>query len=726
MTDFKDSLLKLNQNLQILQQREAKYGSNTPLDLLNQISDHKAAITLTEQALAGELTDDDWCEAMQPLLVDMKTRTSEAATINLSDIENSVLTIEGSVMANITAGGDVVGRDKVAIGQQINNFFRGTPDQQRDLKNREIMLKKVEAFWVKGVLENSLHDQVLIELGMEKHQQAVDHPWEMVLQTPDKPNQPIPSGTTMFDLFTQMQQSLLILGAPGSGKTTMLLELARDAISQALADANQPMPIVFNLSSWAEKQPPLADWLVDELNTKYNIPRKIAQPWVDDDLIFPLLDGLDEVTLEQRNNCLDAINNYREEHLVPLVVCSRIKDYEALSSNLKLHGAVLLRPLTLEQVEGYLEAIGPQYQAVRTVIQQDTSFQELLESPLMLSIVTLAYQETFLEQMQQSNYSTDTWRKHIFDIYLQKLFERKGLNQKYTPQQTTIWLIWLAQRMNARKQSVFHIEGVQPDWLQTGNQQKNYKWGSELIVGLIGGLIVGLFVGLFVGLIYGLIVGLIGGLIGGLFFRKRDIESVDGLKWSTIKKEGLGGELLVTLIVVLFFGLIYGVLVWLFLVLISGLQPVQIELRAKPNQGINQSLKNWLSVGLIFGLIFGLFVGLSDRLNYGMIVGLSGGSIFLLGVGLSVGLIFGLRFGGEAVIKHYTLRLILAHTGQLPFKLVSFLDYATERIFLRKVGGGYIFIHRLLLEHFAAMDLDTMPPSSKSSQTSKEIVGNET
>jgi hypothetical protein len=33
---------------------------------------------------------------------------------------------------------------------------------------------------------------------------------------------------------------------------------------------------------------------------------------------------------------------------------------------------------------------------------------------------------------------------------------------------------------------------------------------------------------------------------------------------------------------------------------------------------------------------------------------------------------------------------------------VDFLDYAAERIFLRKVGGGYIFIHRLLQEYFAA------------------------
>jgi hypothetical protein len=34
---------------------------------------------------------------------------------------------------------------------------------------------------------------------------------------------------------------------------------------------------------------------------------------------------------------------------------------------------------------------------------------------------------------------------------------------------------------------------------------------------------------------------------------------------------------------------------------------------------------------------------------------------------------------------------------------VKFLDYAEERIFLRKIGGGYIFIHRLLQDYFAAL-----------------------
>jgi hypothetical protein len=40
----------------------------------------------------------------------------------------------------------------------------------------------------------------------------------------------------------------------------------------------------------------------------------------------------------------------------------------------------------------------------------------------------------------------------------------------------------------------------------------------------------------------------------------------------------------------------------------------------------------------------------------------------------------------------------------MPWNYARFLDHASEHMFLRKVGGGYIFVHRLLLEHFAALD----------------------
>ena len=104
------------------------------------------------------------------------------------------------------------------------------------------------------------------------------------------------AGVSVSAVFDQTAKALLILGGPGAGKTTLLLELARDLLDQAKQDLEHPLPVVFNLSSWAARPRPLAEWLVDELRERYVVPRKLGQAWVEGDLILPLLDGLDEVT----------------------------------------------------------------------------------------------------------------------------------------------------------------------------------------------------------------------------------------------------------------------------------------------------------------------------------------------------------------------------------------------------------------------------------------------
>jgi hypothetical protein len=72
--------------------------------------------------------------------------------------------------------------------------------------------------------------------------------------------------------------------------------------------------------------------------------------------------------------------------------------------------------------------------------------------------------------------------------------------------------------------------------------------------------------------------------------------------------------------------------------------------------------------------------------------------------GIIPALTVGLSCGGAAYIQHFVLRFLLLCRRSVPFNYPHFLDYAAERILLRKVGGGYIFIHRLLLEHFASLE----------------------
>ena len=111
-----------------------------------------------------------------------------------------------------------------------------------------------------------------------------------------------------------MNRALLILGEPGSGKTTMLLELARHALACAERDPDEPIPVVFDLSSWTRREQPISEWLVEEFYAKYGIPKGVAVDWIENNDLLLLLDGLDEVRLEQREACVQALNRFRQEH----------------------------------------------------------------------------------------------------------------------------------------------------------------------------------------------------------------------------------------------------------------------------------------------------------------------------------------------------------------------------------------------------------------------------
>ena len=617
--------------------------------------------------------------------------------------------------------------------------YSPTPEQRE--RNRRAMLDMVRRFWVEGVLEQSLHNAAMIELSMEERPGAVEHPWDMVLQT-DGEERTLPPGTKIADIFDEMGGNLLILGEPGSGKTTILLELARDTIACADQDPTQPIPVVFNLSSWAEKRQPIAEWLLNELNTKYNIPKKIAQLYVECDELLPLLDGLDEVALKFREDCVRAINEFRQDHLVPLVVCCRAADYEGLTTRLRLQGAVLLQPLTPQQIDEYLGGAGVALSAVRGTLQHDPTLQELAETPLMLSIMTLAYQDVSVENLQVLH-TVEARRQHLFDTYVRRMFERRRADQLYSPRQTIHWLAWLAQKMSEHAQSVFLIERLQPCWLPARGQRW-FRVFAGLFVGLMYGqvlgttlsLVLGLFSGLdprplvvlCAGLIFGLGVELVLGLLGGLVLKLDAIEPVEALKWSWIRAmgglvgglvTGLIGGLGVGLVAGLRAGLGVGLLSGIFGVLIGvltfGLGRADIETKRVPNQGIRRSAQNALVVGLVACLVLGLVLGAVVRLLPGAFDGLDTWLFSLLhvdlrsnlmlasGLALVGGLYLGLDSGGRAVILHLALRCFLWCSGYLPWNLVHFLDYAAERIFLRKVGGGYIFIHRLLQDHFASL-----------------------
>jgi eukaryotic-like serine/threonine-protein kinase len=637
---------------------------------------------------------------------------------------------------------------------------RPDPDQATQL---EILRRRVKEYWVDGVLKHSLYNEVLISLGMRHTDEFVDAPWKYTVEVSDAVNSPS-LGNRDISAIYDATGLLLVLGEPGSGKTTTLLDLARTLLDRAGQDIRERVPIVLNLSSWKRKQP-LVEWMSGELSDKYRVPRKIARSWLQNRCLLPLLDGLDEVETILQPDCVAAVNAFIGEfNPSGLVVCCRLNEYRWLPERLKLNGAISLEPLVADEIEKYLVGGGPKLAPLCDAVNTDPVLCELAETPLMLSIMSLAFQGSGSEELaRRKGNSPKERRKQIFHLYVEEMFQRKGTTSPVFPKDKTIvWLSWLAANMRKHSQSVFLVEGLQPSWLVTRVQRAAYgtvaalsfgvvsglsyalnsgvshglsygpswSWIFGLIVfagvalgcwsessvknGFMSGLIIGLFFLLIGGLISGLTCGLIGGLIGGLGVGSLNhITTVETMswKWNRFWIPGLIVGSIVGLFLWWFAGLshdltsgvnlalTYGLIVGLTTVWLGGFTDSLKVGKASPNQGIKLSRRNSLTAFLITCLIYGLsylplYLLISPRISR---------KISGLGFGLTLVMIFALNRGGSAVIKHYALRLILWTQKYTPLNFVAFLDHCAKLILLKKVGGGYIFIHRMLLDYFAEL-----------------------
>jgi len=716
-----------------------------------------------------------------------------------------------------------------AVSRQANISSLPPAPASRQQQNRHAFIHLLRQEYRRQLAE-SLQGAAMMTLALQARTDVVLSSVSLVSWRMDAPGGgPLPAPTSIVQAYDEAGSGLLILGAPGVGKSTLLRELASELLTRAEQVAAQPVPVIVNLSSWAIKKPLLTTWLVDQLQLVYTIPHRVGQTMIEQDQLLLLLDGLDEMEPSARSDCIGAINAYRAEHFIPIVVCSRSHEYLAQEGRLRVSVAVEVRSLTPEQVDTYLKGAGKPLAAVRTALRGNAALRDLVTTPLMLSVVMLAYRGKTVKDLPQLG-SAEDQQQQIFAHYVTRMLEQSTREWRYTPDHTQKWIIWLAQQMKQHQLSEFYLERLQPTWLPTKWAQIAYTALVGLasgLVGLIGGLVFGLVFGLVQGLVLGLqydepvfnrfelsldlVVGLLGGLVIGLvsglvfgLIRRTQIQPSEKLTWSWISflqgsvgglvgglvgrlvsglvvvlvgglvnslrrksrtrpsekltwsrnpflrglvsgglvvglvgglsfgsVDGLGGRLVDGLVDGLVLGLCFvvgsGLVLWLFFVvngdlvdglvfvlvvglvvgLVSGLSDTQVDehSRLRPNQGILASGWNALLSMLVTGLIGGLVLGL--------VFGLHGEALTGLADVLVGGLVVGLVRGGLAYLQHYCLRFLLYRNRAMPWRYARFLEEATERILLQRVGGGFRFIHPLFQDYFASLGTPSPPPSEE-------------
>jgi len=546
----------------------------------------------------------------------------------------------------------------------------------------------------------------------------------------------------ILEVFEEADHRLLILGEPGSGKTTELLKLAEALGKAAKTDPDAPIPVILELSTWRGE--PMVDWIGAEIQARFGIQRKIVKEWLHLDHLVPLLDGLDELGIEQAREAIKAINQlqrHNSDQQKHLVVCSRVQDYQ--DCGVKLVGVdqeVRLCDLEDEKIEVYLKErkAGHLWQDLKKY----PLWMNLARRPMLLNLMPIAFEKPkplpFVDSEDEAMYQAV-----LFEEFLACKLTPLDTSPPFADvQQARHYLAWLAAKLEGVGEREFLIEGLQPYWLENQKQWQQYRLIVELIVGLISGLINGLIGGFIVGSILGLISGLVGNLIFGGEHTLQLTEALD-LSWKKIKRSiknavhygligGLIGGLIVWLIDVLILGVIDGLTGWqLIFALVHGLNrdltirlifnietlivgiiggvitglvggvifglKAELKVRDRPNQGIHETaIKICLTMGLAIPLCSLIFI--VPVWAVGQTVDL--GAVLIKGIAIGVLLAFGVG-GGIGLVQHFALRWVLYRAGRMPWNYAKFLNTASEQGILKRSGGRYRFYHDKLREHLA-------------------------
>lgn len=671
----------------------------------------------------------------------------------------------------------------------VTNIFptRGAKSEQRDLSE---LGNRVHNAWIVGVLDIA-DTAILPRLCVEV--EFTSPPGTLVPPRRARENLSAP---TMYELFKKSSHAMLILGAPGSGKTHTALELVHHWLRLADEDLNIPIPVVLSLSSWHSEQRDISTWIVDELNRRYAIPRKMGRRWLAKHDIGLVLDGLDELRQGDRPRCVAEINRFREaDGLNRLVVISRVDAFKELGVQLSVGAVVTLQAPSLQDVEAHVATLHSEgAESLRAAIKNTDWIRELATNPLMLGLMLQVHASSLAKTSSTPNDTVEDARARVLEAYVDRMFERRpsGLPRIRVNRVLT----WLASRMSAYEQSEFLVEWLQPRWLDR-SERRAYdalwaaaqgalqalaitpitvwagyfavndwlEWGAPVALAVAIGGVRGLLalMGVKSAFLQVCVCGLVAGAVATALFacaadpfwallagpaatfvmvlvmlltvrRARhvdvEIEPVGAVKWSWSAAVRAAAMAIVGCA---FFsgGVCYVVesltvrnfIPWfattgaLFVpgcAILAGWQPPQL-LDIQSNRALFRSASTYAIAVLssvLTGLgLFSLYISQNHRTPH-----METGVVRVVLSGLGVGLALGLRWGGTPFVQHVLLRFVLAAKGTAPWRFTPVLDQAVTLALLRRVGNGYIFVHRTLLEHFARRSAPTLAPTSTSTK----------
>ncbi len=505
--------------------------------------------------------------------------------------------------------------------------------------------------------------------------------------------------TSLLKVFYGLQgahderaKALLVLGEAGAGKSTLLLEFALEYIKQAdrNPDALQCIPLILPLAHWGRESLSLEEWICTQCEDSYGFSTQKCRQFLQNGQILPLLDGLDEVAESKRVACIQAINTYRKDKEVPMIVSSCTKEYKSASASEKLDllQAIEILPLETDQVKASFDS--PDLKALSDFYQSNVHLQELASTPLIVNMLRAIYRDQRKDVKELSDLRKEELLREILGKYVDHVLTRPhhGRSLPYSTEQAKTWLSWLACQIQVRWPPIFSLELLDSDWLSpsyqisyTRSRKRLGKWSGMFLWGLLATLLHDS-----APLRPLLLLFTLGALIWyfpylGLFSgwtEERSQAEIPTLEDTLIIMEEREH--------------------WDQLDAPSKQAAEDRHLaRVSKLAKASQSAKGWM----IFEVVCGPLLGLVSGLIFGRIGGPILGFNVALAIGLAVWLVSVPLLLKNMVVKQYMVRYWLHRSEVFPWHAVSFLEEARIRCLLQRKGRkSYSFIHSLFLEYF--------------------------
>ncbi|WP_157494478.1 NACHT domain-containing NTPase [Kutzneria sp. 744] len=279
---------------------------------------------------------------------------------------------------------------------------------------------------------------------------------------------PAHPGSGIGAFFTGLEsRRLVILGAPGAGKTVLAIQLVRQLIESW--DESARTPFFVSMSSWNPAEVRLSDWLKQRLVISHPslsavdaTGRRIADVLVDEHRVLPVLDGLDELGPSRRSVALAAIGRSAP---FPFVLTCQTKEFATLTGAtgaafvpvLRDVVAVEIEPLEVADISAYMSAGQPTSSAgtLEKLLQDPRGvLAKVLSTPLMCFLTKVGYgdsPDSIAELRTLAEGSPVKLEEHLLRRFVPALFGGDARGPKpvrdWDARRAERWLSYLANNL---------------------------------------------------------------------------------------------------------------------------------------------------------------------------------------------------------------------------------------------------------------------------------------